>query len=324
MLRLECYISFTEPTGKRYLEFVNVNNVEIESTWKKLTDTCKITLPRRLKVLNNGNIYDIIKRGSKVMVYLGYDGRLSLAFVGYVARMDAKVPFVIECEDEMWKFKQNSLTKTYKTVTLKQLISDIYPGKTNITDFEIGAYRIDRASTAVVLDDLQKNYNIYSYFTFDETAAPTLNVGLGGYDFKKVGNKHIYNMLVNVAENDLIYRKTDENKMRVVATSTNKGGVVINTEVGDVDGEEIKLDKRGLKISALTALANAELQKRKFDGFKGSITGFGEPKPRHNDIAVIQSPEYPERTGEYVIDGVKIIFGITGYRHVIDLGIKLP
>jgi hypothetical protein len=322
MLRLECYITFTNKSGTKYLEFFSVNEIQIESTWKKLTDTCKITLPRRLRVLN-GDINDIIQRGSKVMVWLGYSGNLNLEFVGYVARLDAKVPFVVECEDEMWQLKQNSNSKTYRSVSLKNLTQDIYPGKNvNVTDFELGAYRIDRASTAVVLDDLQKNYNVYSYFTFTSDGNPTLNVGLGGYDFKQLSNRHIYNMMANVAENSLVFRRADENKMRVVITSTNKGGVVIKTEVGDPEGEEFKLDKRGLNKEALDKLALSELQKRKFDGYKGTLTGFGEPYPKHNDIAVIQDPEYPEREGAYMIDTVKTTFGMSGFRLQLELGIK--
>ena len=327
MLTPECYITFSSPDNKRYLEFKSVNSIEIESTWKKLTDTCKIIIPRKLVVNNRDgqpvDINEIIKRGSRVKVWLGYDGNLGLEFVGYVARIDARVPFAIECEDEMWKMKQTTISKTYRSVTLKQLISDIYPGKVNVTDFALGAYRIDRASAAVILDDLQKNFNVYSYFTYDDMGTPILNVGLGGYDFKKISSRHVYNMMVNIVENDLVFRRADENKLRVVATSTGKKGVVIKTEVGDPDGEEIKLDKRGLTKEALDKLALAELQKRKFDGYKGGLTSFGVPKAKHNDIAVIQSPDYPERNGAFMIDSVKQTFGMGGYRRQLELGIKV-
>ena len=322
MLTPQCYITFSDTSGKRYLEFTFVNALEIERTWKKLTGTCKVTLPRNLRVLN-GDINDIIKRGGQVKVWLGYDGNLSLEFVGYVSRIDARVPFVVECEDEMWKLKQTNISKTYRSVTIKQLISDIYPGKFNVTDFALGPYRIDRASASVVLDDLQKNYNVYSYFTYDAAGKPTLNVGLGGYDFKKISTRHVYNMMVNVVENDLVFRRADENKMRVVATSTGKKGVVIKTEIGDPEGEEIKVDKRGLTKTALDRLALAELQKRKFDGYKGSLTSFGVPQAKHNDIGIVQSPEYPERNGAYVIDSVKINFNMSGYRRIVELGIKV-
>lgn len=323
MLTLQCYITFSDAADKRYLEFMSANRIEIEHTWKKLTGTCKITLPRNMRVLN-GDINSIIKRGGKVNVWLGYDGDLALEFTGYVARIDARVPFVVECEDEMWQLKQTNFSKSYRTVSIKELIKDIYPGNSNVLDFAIGAYRIDRASAAKVLDDLQKNYNIFSYFSFDQAGVQTLNVGLGGYDFKKISDRHVYNMMVNVVENDLVYRRADENKMRVVATSTGKKGVVIRTEYGDPEGEVITLDKRGLSKDALDNLAKAELQKRQFNGYKGSLTGFGFPRAKHNDIAVVQSPEYPERDGAYMIDAVKQNWGMDGYRRMADLGILIP
>ncbi len=97
---------------------------------------------------------------------------------------------------------------------------------------------------------------------------------------------------------------------------------MIKTELGDPDGEEIKIDKRGLKKQELDRLALSELQKRKFDGYKGNITGFGAPYCKHNEIAVIQDPEYPEREGAYMIDTVRTTFGMNGFRRQIDLGIK--
>jgi len=321
LLNLHCYIVFTDQSGRRYLEFRSVNGIEIESSWRKLTDTCKIVLPRRIVILN-GDINEVVKRGSKVEVYLGYNGDLRLEFVGYVVRLDARVPFTIECEDEMWKLKQVTFSKSYRNASVKEIIALIWPGKTNIVDFNIGEYRIDRATGAAVLGDLQTNYNVYSWFTYDQE--PVLNVSLGGYDFQKLSNRHVYNMKANVATNDLIYRRKEENKIRILATSTNKGGVVIRTEVGDLEGEPVKLDdKKGMSEDALKQLAISELNRLQYDGYKGTITGFGVPSAEHNDIAVVVDPEYPEREGAYMIDSVKKTFGTGGYRRQITLGVRV-
>ena len=320
LLQLHCYIVITESTGNKYLEFDFVHNIEIESTWKKLTDTCKIQLPRRIAVLN-GDINEIIKRGSKVQIWLGYNGNLKLNYTGYIARLDARIPFTIECEDEMWKLKQSTFSKTWRNATVTEIVSLIWQGKTNITEFAIGEYRINKASGAAVLEDLQKNYNVYSYFTYVNNE-PVLNVTLGGYDFKKKSDRHIYNMMVNVANNELIYRRKEENKIRIVATSTGKGGVVIQTEIGDPDGETINLEKRNMREDQLKEFAASELNRLQYDGYKGTITAFGEPLAKHNDIAVIVDPEYPEREGAYLIDAVKVSFGTSGYRRQITLGVK--
>lgn len=322
---LNCYIVFVDSSGTRYLELTFVNEVSIESSWRKLTGTCKIVLPRKITFSENSvskDINTVIRRGSKVFVYLGYNGDLKLEFVGYVARIDARVPFTIECEDEMWNLKQQTFSKAYRNATIKEIASLIWKGKVNVTDFSIGQYRIDRATAAKVLDDLQKNYNVYSYFTYDQE--PILNITLGGYEFKKLSVRHIYNLMGNVADNDLVYRRKEENKLRVVVTSTNKKNVVLRTEVGDPEGEQIDIgNKRGMDQGAIQRLAESELNRLQFDGYKGSIIGFGKPLARHNDIAVVMSPEYPERDGAYMIDEVKTTFGIGGFRRQLSLGVKV-
>ena len=324
LLNLNCYVVFIDSTGKRYLELMFVNEISIESSWRKLTTTCKIVLPRKIAFSENSiskDINTIIRRGSKVFVYLGYNGDLKFEFAGYVARIDARVPFTVECEDEMWKLKQQTFSRAYRNATVKEIASLIWKGKVNVTDFTIGQYRIDRATAAKVLDDLQKNYNIYSYFTYDQE--PILNITLGGYEFKKISTRHTYNLMGNIVDNDLIYRRKEENKMKVVVTSTNKKNVVLRTEVGDPEGEQISIDKKGMEQKAIQRLAESELNRLQFDGYKGSITGFGRPLARHNDIAVVMSPEYPERDGEYMIDEVKTTFGMGGFRRQLSLGVKV-
>lgn len=112
MLNPTIHITFTDPAGKNQLVFDFVHEVEIEKSRKTLTNTCKITLPRKIKVLN-GDINTILKIGSKVSVTLGYEPNSRLEFTGYIARIDAKIPFVVYCQDEMWKLKQNNLSKAF-------------------------------------------------------------------------------------------------------------------------------------------------------------------------------------------------------------------
>jgi len=72
----------------------------------------------------------------------------------------------------------------------------------------------------------------------------------------------------------------------------------------------------------LDKIALNELQKRRFNGYKGSITSFGTTRCRHNEIAVIRDIEYPEREGAYMIDAVKVPFGMNEFRGGITIGIN--
>lgn len=71
---------------------------EIERSIDDLTDTCKLTLPKRM--LWDAKAGAPLRRGDKVRISLGYDDDLQLAFVGYIREVGFKTPVVIECEDE--------------------------------------------------------------------------------------------------------------------------------------------------------------------------------------------------------------------------------
>lgn len=323
LYNLHCYIDIENPATNKRLDLTMANQVEIHSTWKNLTDTCQITLPRRLRFSEDSvstNINDVFARGSKVKVWLGYNGDLRLEFVGYIARVDARVPFKLECEDEMWKLKQSRVNHTFRNATLKDIIGVIWPGKAKIMDFTVGAYRINNATPAAVLQDLRK-MNVFAYFTYDEQ--PVLNVSFGGYDIKQISDRHVYNFMGNVVSNDLVYRQKDELMLRVVATST-VNGVMIRSEYGDIEGEERKLENIvGMPKKDLDRLARSEFDRLKYNGYRGTLTGFGIPHAQHNDAAVLIDPEYPERDGVYLIDEVKQTFGVSGYRRQLTLGVKI-
>ena len=136
--RLQCRITFTQhlPTDKigdasgQVLVFNIVNNVKIERSYKNLTQTAKITLPRNIQYTktniqkdnlynNRGNpladgVNSVFKRGDKVKIELGYfttsDKGLRTVFVGYIARVLPNSPVVLECEDSMWVLKQAIVT----------------------------------------------------------------------------------------------------------------------------------------------------------------------------------------------------------------------
>jgi putative lipase involved disintegration of autophagic bodies len=62
MFRLTCIIEI----GK--FEFNFVTEIEINKSWKTLTDTCKITLPRNIE-WEDSNLRDELKKGDIVNIY---------------------------------------------------------------------------------------------------------------------------------------------------------------------------------------------------------------------------------------------------------------
>lgn len=108
MYRLTAKIEITGAKSWR-LDFVT--GVEITRDTEKLTDICKITLPKKIKWDGENEVP--VKRGDAVKVWLGYDDRNELAFAGYVKEVGFKTPVVLECEDEMFKLKQMAAIKRH-------------------------------------------------------------------------------------------------------------------------------------------------------------------------------------------------------------------
>lgn len=97
-----------------------VTEVEISRDMEKLTDECKITLPKKIKW--DGKAEIPVQRGDSVKVWLGYDGDQQFAFAGYVRDIGFKTPVVLSCEDEMFKLKQQTTVKKIVFNGLKILI----------------------------------------------------------------------------------------------------------------------------------------------------------------------------------------------------------
>lgn len=114
-----------------------------------------------------------VQRGDVVKVWLGYDGDLQLAFVGYVRDVGFKTPVVITCEDEMFKLKQiEAKKKAYKSVNLETLLKEQglnYPLRV-MGEQSLGQYRVTADTVASLLGHLQEN-GVRS-FSVTRTAAP--------------------------------------------------------------------------------------------------------------------------------------------------------
>ena len=123
MLQCQCNISITSKGTNRKVSFNFVHSIEIESSYENLTDTCKITLPRKLtfegKKLFEGND-PIFKRGDNIEVQIGYVPNITTVFVGYIKNVGTNVPTVLECEDEMYLLKQWTINYPSKVVLIER------------------------------------------------------------------------------------------------------------------------------------------------------------------------------------------------------------
>jgi hypothetical protein len=293
--------------------YSGVVNCSIESSYDTLTDTCTITFPRKVS-WNDSKITDLIKRGDKIKVYLGYNDENTLVFIGYIKNIKASIPIEITCEDSMYLLKQKSYTESYETVTLKDLLQNVcgdIPFET--IDFTFNNLRITKATPAEIFDSLNSDYGLPFYFVGEKLYAG-LNIwpeNTTQYDF--VFQKDI------IDHDSLEYNLADTISLKVVAVSMDDNNNKTEIEVGDTDGEQRTFYYYNITQEQLETIANTELERLKYDGYRGTFTTFGTPVVKHGDAIKLTDNLYPEREGIYLVKSVKTTFGLQGYRQEIEL-----
>lgn len=307
------------------LVFDFVNSVEINSSWNTLTDTATVTLPANVKVLKKGKkeplnalkISEYIKIGDVVTIALGYDENLSTIFKGYVTKLTTKIPIEIECEDEMFQLKQSNIIDSGRKASLSDIMAKYFNKyETNILDVDLGKYSIDNLSQAQLLEQLKKDFGLHSFFRKD-----VLNVGT--IHDVNIANTVSFTLNHNVVSEDLEYTKAEDMRIAVKAISNNENGTKTTIELGDKDGETRTLNFYNLSEKELKATAQREMERLKYDGWRGSFTAFGLPLVRQGDIIELKTEKDSDKQGKYWCDAVTYEFGLNGFRQVITLGAKL-
>jgi hypothetical protein len=299
------------------ITFKGVIELEISTSWELLTDTCKIAVPDRF-TKDNKNITvgddGFFKRGDAITVKLGYDQTLNTYFEGYISKITVDHVIRLECEDLVYLLKQNSVTKSYESVNLTTLIKDIAPDvESQVESAELGQLRLTNVTPAQILNELKKTYGLISFVRDNK-----LRVGLAYYPAE--ANTSTFDFERNIIENNLEYLKEDDVKIKVLARSILDDNTKIEVEAGDPDGATRTYVVYNVKDQAeLKKLAEEQITRFKFTGYKGNFTTFLEPQVKHGDNVNIISRQYPERNGQYKVKSVNTTFGDGGGRQVIEL-----
>jgi hypothetical protein len=292
-----------------------VHELEVVSSWEMLTDTATIQFPRKVKV--EGDTRSIFKEliiaGDPVTIEAGFNGNTDLIFEGSVIQVNPTVPVVIECQDPMKELKESTVTKSWKSVSLKEVIDYIAPNlDKKVLDAELGKFEFERVSPAKVLDALKKR-SLYSFFRNGK-----LQVGLQ-YD-PATANRHEFAFERNIVDDNLEYFAKENVLLKVKAISIGKNNKKTVVEVGDDTGDLRTMHFYDLSEKELKAAAERELDRLKYDGYRGDFKTFGQPTVQHGDIVSISNPTYPEQDGDFWVDKVVRLYGMGGYWQTITLG----
>lgn len=293
-----------------------VNSVRIESSWRSLTDTAELTLPRNIKFFDKRKVREVFKRGDRVVIELGYNGFLNKEFEGYITKVSDDFPITIECEDEMFRLKSESVHIVTKENTgLEDFIKDITSAKIKtVADYQLGRLRFANTTTAKVLEYLQTELNLYSYFdngalVVAQIYGDNMNAPIQVID------------LDHVVSNNLAFEERSLNRVKVTAVSTLSSGEKIEVSVGDDDGTEQRTSHYNITDKAtLTKLAEEDLRKFKNNRYTGSFSHYGDLVVRHGQKVAVRSEIYPERNGVYYVDKTIVSFDYSPvYRREIGL-----
>lgn len=301
----------------------SAHSVEIESSWRELTDTAVVKLPRNLSYAGK-NIREYVSEGDPVKIELGFNNWLATEFEGYVREVRHSVPLEIHCEDEAYMLKRGALTKTFQNASLAGVLGFVAPGyQTVANDVRLGKVVIDKSTPAQVLGVLRETFRIYSFFKGKKLYA--------GFPYAETFNRHVYDFQRNVKKSGLAYRDGRQNPIQVRAIANIGTGkkTIEYVPAEKPGGAEVRTlnygklsDNEGERRALLRRFAGAKLDGMNREGYKGDITGFGVPATRHGDIVELRDGRFKERRGRYYIDRVKTRFGVSLYERANRLGAK--
>jgi len=294
--------------------FDYVNEVSITSTWKEQTVKGHIILPAKIR-LKYGELKKAIKKGDAVTIDLGYNGNLNRVFTGYVSRVKPTVPVEIEVEDEMWKLKQILVNDKAKNETVKSFFERVIPYKVDAFDIQLPTFVANKITAAQLLSVFKQDYGFCSFFREGKLV-------IGKQYDPANAREQIVKLKYNVVSDSLEYAEKDDVRMKVTAISNMSNGSKIEVELGDADGESRTLNFYNLPKAELEKVATEEIERLKYDGYRGDITTFFEPFIRMGDIVELRNDEESDKTGRYWVDGVTYTFGVNGGRQQIKLGPK--
>lgn len=307
--------------------FNQVNEIEITKSVEELSDTAVIKLPTRFKVRQNGGqkfTEDAIKVGDKVTITLGYEGKYSgVEFTGFVKKISPKIPLEIHCEDALWVLRRKNITGSWEKTTMKEILTEVVKDTPvqladNIPSVNLDKWIIKNANGAQVLESLKKDL-LMTAFINDEGK---LYCGL--QQLTNVGQTVVYDLNYNLVENNLEFKSKEERKIKIKYTYIDKENKRKSIEVGDPDGEQRTYHTSVISdTKKLEEMANAEIEKLKYDGFEGDVTSFLIPYATRGMKAKLLDNEHPNREGNYFIKKVVTTFGTGGARRKITIGNKL-
>jgi hypothetical protein len=301
--------------------FNGVNDLEIKRSVHTLGASAVIKVPvtaviRQNEVKTYVETAKAIAPGDKVSIRLGYNGQLYREFSGYIKQLNLKTPLEIVCEDQFYVTRSQSITLDGKITVLEDIIKKMGLPIGYCVPLTIKNFVADNKPQSWVLGKLKTEYGLWIFFDMDGRIYLTEPYIVKG---DRVRYRFRYNV---INEDDLKYQRAEDIKLKIKAVCIYRDGEKVEATIGPEDGVEKTLYFYDVQDEKqLAVLAKAELERYRYDGYRGKITAFLQPYAAPSMIAVLEDPVYSERGGSYYIESTEVQFGVSkGGRRIVSIG----
>ena len=296
--------------------------VSVHKSVELLADTCEITLPAaQLNVALD--VESHIRRGDPVTVKFGYrETGMAEEFRGWLQRISTDGGNIrLFCEDDLFTFRRELPNAVLKNVPLDALLTQVIKGVGK--DYRVSCsytwtyakFVIHDATGYDVLKKVQEEGGADIYLKDG-----VLHVHPPG---EVTGTERRYDFALNIEEVDLTYRRAEDKKVRVVVKTIMPDGKVKEVETGSTGGEKVEVKCHASDTASMRARGEAEVRRRSFDGYDGSITTWLVPQCVPGDTATLHDGDYPHKDGTYYVRSVTTDFSQSGGVRKIELGFRL-
>lgn len=313
-------LDFEVKIGEFYLGMVD--SITIHKSVELLADTCEIVLPaaRLNKALE---VEEQIKRGDEVSVSIGYkEVGIKEEFKGYLQRISTDGGSIkLFCEDDLFQFRKDLPNEELKKISLSDLLSKVVKGigknyKVNCSYTWVYDKFVIRDATGYdVLKKVQEECGADIYLKDG-----VLHIHPPG---EVVGKERFYDFALNIEEADLSFKRAEDKKVKVVVKAIMPDGKVKEIEVGSTGGEKVEVKCHASDTASMKARGEAEVKRRTFDGYDGSITTWLIPECNPGDTASIHDGDYTYKDGTYFVRSVTTEFSEGGGKRKVELGYRL-
>lgn len=308
---------------------IKAAKVSWKSSLQSFVDTCTIELPRAIYLNNTNSTSDDLskanlvqeyqfKEDDKISISLGYNGKNTLRFMGFVKKVNQGIPVKLECEGYGYQLIDKMFNRSYASTTVKELLQDLIQGTDIVLSKQIPHIPLKKiffknATGHQVLEFLKKECKLVVYFQFNELYA--------GLVYGQQQNTVRIKIGWNTIKDDDFKKRSVDKKVRILLNQKDESGKTVKTKpyIRKYSNEKAYRVKAGMDDRQLQTIVDRMQQEKNYEGYEGNILLFLAPHVSKGDVVEIDGFKYPDKTGKFFVESCDGEFGKSGGRQTIQL-----